>query len=134
MTDTLEGWARAPFTAGGITHDVYRRGSGPGVVVVHEVPGITPAVARFADEVVDAGFRVAMPSLVGTPGKALSVPYGAQSMAKMCVAREFGAWAVGRTAPIISWLRALAANLHDESGGAASARWACASAAASRSA
>ena len=49
MTDepsTLPGWQRSSFTAAAITHDVYRRGAGPGVVVVHEVPGITPRVER----------------------------------------------------------------------------------------
>lgn len=115
--DVLEGWTAGPFTAAGITHTVYRRGVGPGVVVVHEVPGITPAVARFADEVVAAGFTVAMPSLIGTPGKPVSNAYGARSMAKLCVAREFAAWATGRTAPIIPWLRALAGHLHAEAGG-----------------
>ena len=113
----LDGWVCASFTAAGITHDVYRRGSGPGVVVVHEVPGITPAVARFANEVVDAGFTVALPSLVGTPGRPLSTGYMMRSMSAMCVAREFSAWATGRTAPVIAWLRALAGNLHDSAGG-----------------
>jgi dienelactone hydrolase len=117
-SDVLDGWAVGPFTAAGLTHDVYRKGTGPGVVVIHEVPGITPAVARFADEVVDSGFTVAMPSLVGTPGRDVTNGYGLRSMATMCVAREFAAWATGRTAPVISWLRAVAANLHQEAGGA----------------
>ena len=117
MSDVLEGWEESEFTAAGITHDVYRRGTGPGVVVIHEVPGITPAVARFANEVVEAGFTVAMPSLVGTPGRAVSAGYGLQSMVSMCVAREFAAWATGRTAPVIPWLRALAGHLHDTAGG-----------------
>lgn len=116
-TDVLEGWERSSFTAAGITRDTYRRGSGPGVVVVHEIPGITPAVARFANEVVDSGFTVVMPTLVGTPGKAPSGPYIASSMAKVCVAKEFTTWAVGQTSPIIGWLRALARALHTEVGG-----------------
>lgn len=118
MSEVLAGWERSPFTAAGITHDVYRRGSGPGVVVVHEAPGITPAVARFANEVVEAGFSVAMPSLVGTPGRDFSNGYLARSMTTMCVAGEFAAWATGRTAPVIPWLRALAGHLHDTVGGA----------------
>lgn len=117
IDDVLAGWVHAPFTAAGITHDVYRRGSGPGIVVIHEVPGITPAVARFADEVVAAGFTVAMPSLVGTPGRGVTALYGLRSMATMCVAREFAAWALEATAPVIAWLRALAGNLHAEAGG-----------------
>lgn len=113
----LPGWDQSTFTAAGITHPVYRRGTGPGVVVVHEIPGITPAVLRFADQVVDAGFTVLLPSLVGTPGRAVSGGYMASSMAKVCVSREFTNWALQRTSPIIGWLRALARNLHDEVGG-----------------
>jgi dienelactone hydrolase len=117
MSDVLTGWTRGSFTAAGITRDTFRRGEGPGVVVVHEIPGITPLVTRFADEVVDAGFTVVMPSLVGTPGKGVSGPYLASSMAKVCVAREFTHWALGQTSPIIGWLRALARSLHLEVGG-----------------
>lgn len=115
--DVLAGWERSEFTAAGYTRDVFRRGSGPGVVVVHEIPGITPAVAQFANDVVAAGFTVLMPSLVGTPGKAMSNGYVAQSMAKVCIAREFTHWALNETSPIIGWLRALARNLHQEVGG-----------------
>mgnify|MGYP001586322623 FL=1 len=68
-TDVLAGWERSEFSAAGMTYPTYRRGSGPGVVVVHEVPGITPLVTRFADEVVERGFTVVMPSLVGTHGQ-----------------------------------------------------------------
>lgn len=117
MAIELEGWTRSSFTAAGITHDTYRRGSGPGVVVVHEIPGITPAVLRFAEEVVERGFTVVMPSLVGTPGKAPSGGYVAQSMAKVCISREFTHWALNQTSPVIGWLRAVARALHDEVGG-----------------
>ena len=113
----LAGWERSEFTAAGFTREVYRRGTGPGVVVVHEIPGITPAVAAFANDVVAAGFTVLMPSLVGTPGKAMSNGYVAQSMVKVCIAREFTSWAMNETSPIIGWLRALARNLHQELGG-----------------
>jgi len=113
----LAGWERSEFTAAGFTREVYRRGAGPGVVVVHEIPGITPAVAAFANDVVAAGFTVLMPSLVGTPGKVMSNGYVAQSMVKVCIAREFTSWAMNETSPIIGWLRALARNLHHELGG-----------------
>ena len=117
MTKALDGWERGEFTADGRTRAVFRRGSGPGVIVIHEIPGITPKVAAFANDVVAAGFTVVMPSLVGTPGRALSAPYGASSMFKVCVAREFTNWALHQTSPIIFWLRALAADLHTSAGG-----------------
>jgi dienelactone hydrolase len=117
MTTALDGWGRSEFTADGRTLAVFRRGSGPGVIVIHEIPGITPLVAAFANDVVEAGFTVLMPSLVGSPGRALSGPYGAASMLKVCIAREFTHWALQQTSPIITWLRALAADLHASVGG-----------------
>ncbi len=115
--DVLAGWELGSFSAAGITHATYRKGSGPGVVVVHEIPGITPLVTKFADEVVDAGFTVVMPSLMGTPGKEPSGLYIAQSALKLCIAREFTTLALRQTSPVIAWLRALARNLHDDVGG-----------------
>lgn len=114
---TLDNWQRSTFSAGAMTHDVYRRGSGPGIIVVHEIPGITPAVERFANELVDSGFTVVMPDLVGTPGKAPSGAYLASSMMRVCISREFTTMALGRTSPIISWLRALGRSLHLDIGG-----------------
>lgn len=117
MTNALDGWGRSEFTADNRTRQVFRRGTGPGVIVVHEISGITPTVAAFANDVVAAGFTVVMPSLVGTPGKAMSGPYGMASLLKVCIAREFTTWAMHQTSPIISWLRALATDLHASAGG-----------------
>lgn len=113
----LEGWERGEFTAAGITHPTYRRGSGPGVVVIHEVPNITPLVTKFANEVVDRGFTVVMPSLFGTPGKPPSNASALASIVRGCVVKEFTALALNRTAPVVSWLRALARSVHDDVGG-----------------
>ena len=115
--EPLDGWTRGSFSAAGFTRDTYRRGTGPVVIVIHEIPGITPLVAAFADEVVAAGFTVVMPSLVGTPGKPMSGGYTAASFARVCVAKEFTTWALDQTSPIIAWLRALARSLHNEVGG-----------------
>jgi dienelactone hydrolase len=118
MTAALDGWQRTEFTANERTRAVFRRGDGPGVIVIHEIPGITPKVARFGNDLVASGFTVAMPSLVGTPGRSVSGFYGTASLMKVCVAREFTHWALQRTSPIITWLRALAADLHATTGGA----------------
>ena len=117
MTTALDGWQRSEFTADGRTRSVLRRGLGPGVVVIHEIPGITPKVAAFANDLVAEGFTVAMPSLVGTPGRSVSGLYGTASLVKVCIAREFMTWALQRTSPIITWLRALATDLHASAGG-----------------
>lgn len=113
----LDGWVHSVFTAAGCTHPVYRKGSGPAVIVVHEIPGITPAVTTFAEEVVAAGFTVAMPLLVGEAGRSPSPGYLLSSVARVCVSKEFSNWAVGNTSPVIAWLRALARSLHGEVGG-----------------
>ena len=51
----LEDFRVESFTHNGITHDVYRRGEGPCVLVAAEIPGITPEVVRFSEELLDAG-------------------------------------------------------------------------------
>jgi len=87
------------------------------VIVVHEIPGITPTVEKFANDVAAAGFTVVMPLLVGTTGEPPSSKYLATSMTKVCISREFTTMAMKKTSPIISWLRALARQLHQEIGG-----------------
>jgi dienelactone hydrolase len=113
----LAGWDESLFEAEGRGYPVFRRGSGPGVIVIHEIPGITPKVQAFAEEVVDAGFTVVMPSLFGTPGTAMSVGSVVKSLAQVCVSREFTAMATNTTSAIATWTRALARSLHEELGG-----------------
>ncbi len=106
------------FTAGAFTRPVYRRGSGPAVVVIHEIPGLHPLVIDFADRLVAAGMTVFCPSLFGTPGKPATKPYALAQMVKnICIHREFSVWADGRSSPIVDWLRALAAHAHASCGG-----------------
>jgi len=117
MADALEGFTEDTFTHAGVTRPVYRGGSGPGVVVVHEIPGITPLVAAFGRRLIAAGFTVAMPSLVGEPGKPMTAGYTMKSFGQVCVSREFATLALGKTSPVIEWLRALARDLHATAGG-----------------
>jgi dienelactone hydrolase len=117
MDTALKGWTRSTFEAAGLEREVWTKGSGPAVIVVHEVPGITPKVQHFAEEVVGCGFTVAMPSLVGTPGQEMSNGYAVRSLLKVCVAREFVSLATNRTSPVIAWLRALARDMHGRAGG-----------------
>ena len=117
MTVQLDGFSVSPKTFDGKARDVYRRGSGPGVIVMHEIPGITPPVARFATIVADAGFTVFMPHLFGTPGRAFTMPYALGQMARACISHEFRVFAANATSPIVSWLRALCAEAHAELGG-----------------
>ncbi len=114
---SIPGWDHSVFTHDGVTHATYRKGSGPAVVVVHEIPGITPKVLEFAERVVAQGFTVVMPLLVGEVGRKPSGSYIASSMRKICISREFTTMAMHKTSPIISWLRALARQMHSEVGG-----------------
>ena len=66
---TLTRYSRFDFTAGPWTRPVFRRGDGPAVIVIHEIPGLHPQVVAFADRLVEAGMTVFLPSLFGTPGR-----------------------------------------------------------------
>jgi dienelactone hydrolase len=108
----LSGWVVAPFIGGGYTHDVYRKGAGPGVVLIPELPGIHPGVLGLGNHLVDNGFTVAMPSLYGEPGKSPTGVSAAATIAKACVAKEFAAFATNKARPVSLFLRALARDLN----------------------
>lgn len=112
-----DGWTRGSHTHDGVRHPTYRRGSGPGVIVIHEIPGITPEVATFGEEVVDAGYTVVMPSLFGTDGAPMSAGSTARALRQVCVSKEFTKLRTGETTPVAGWLRSLARELHGELGG-----------------
>ena len=115
----LAAYDRFDFTDGPWTRPVYRRGSGPAVIVIHEMPGLHGQVIRFADRVAEAGMTVFCPSLFGEPGRPVSTGYALTTMFKaICIRREFDVWASELTSPIVEWLRALARMAHAECGGA----------------
>lgn len=113
----LATWTRSGHTADEITHDTYRKGEGPGVIVIHEIPGMTPDVIAFAEEVVGLGCTVVMPHLFGVPEDAPTPKVLAREFAKVCINKEFTKLALNETAPIADWLRSLARALHAELGG-----------------
>ena len=114
---TLADYERTTFTFAGKTRDVYRRGSGPAVIVIAEVPGITPKVVEFADGVVELGCTAVLPHLFGTPGAEPTAGVMLRVFPSLCVSREFSVWVAGKTSPVVSWLRALAADEHERCGG-----------------
>src|ERR1700687_5554598 len=113
----LTGWTAAPFTAAGYTHDVYRKGEGPGVVLIPEMPGIHPGVLALGNHLVDNGFTVASPSLFGTPGAPAISPRAVATLVRGCVSREFAAFATNADRPVAHYLRALARDLNDQTPG-----------------
>src|SRR5215475_11958007 len=96
----LTGWTCAPFTGGGYTHDVYRKGEGPGVVLIPEMPGLHPGVLALGNYLVDNGFTVAAPSLFGTPGAPALAPSGVPTVVRGCISKEFAAFATNKKRPV----------------------------------
>lgn len=117
VDDPLDDFTHRQLEFDGVGKKVYVSGSGPAVIVMHEMPGISPPVARFARSVREAGFTVYMPSLFGRDGAVVSAEEGGETFQRVCVGAEFNALAAGRSSPITVWLRALARLAHQECGG-----------------
>ncbi len=125
--DDLHDFERTSFTHDGKERTVFRIGTGPAVIVMTEMPGISPKVAGFARKVAAIGCTAVVPHLFGVPGrdpnpdarggKLGAARYGLSSIVPACISKEFTTFAVGRTSPVISWLRALAASEHERCGG-----------------
>ncbi|WP_431124949.1 dienelactone hydrolase family protein [Variovorax paradoxus] len=115
--DPLDDFTPRQITLDGIEKKVYTAGRGPAVVVMTEMPGISPHVARFARWVRDAGFTVYMPSLFGRDGAVPQAGEGAAVFKRACVSAEFRAFASNASSPVTQWLRALARFAHEACGG-----------------
>jgi dienelactone hydrolase len=111
------GFACRKITFDGVAKSVYVAGSGPAIIVMAEMPGISPHVARFARWVRDAGFTVYMPSLFGRDGAVPGAEEGAAVFQRACMSAEFRALSGGSSSPVTVWLRALARFAHGECGG-----------------
>jgi len=117
MVDPLDGFEKGLFTAEGKTRTVYRSGTGPAVIVISEMPGITPGVAEFGRKVAAVGCTAVMPHMFGEDGRSASIGYVAKSISQACISREFTTLALKKTSPITTWLRALAQAEHQTCGG-----------------
>jgi dienelactone hydrolase len=119
--DTLADFTARQITLDGVKKKVYVLGSGPAVIVMTEMPGVSPQVARFARWVRDAGFTVYMPSLFGRDGAVPQAEEGEAIMRRACMSAEFRAFAnkkgSNQASPATLWLRALATQAHAECGG-----------------
>src|SRR4051812_21307218 len=115
--DPLDDFDARETTLNEATKRVYVAGAGPAVIVMTEMPGISPHVARFARWVRDAGFTVHMPSLFGRDGAVPMAEEGTAVLQRACVSAEFRALAGNATSPVTQWLRALARLAHGECGG-----------------
>ena len=98
---------RPPFAHAGLTHRVFKTGDGPPVLVMHELPGLTPAALRFGRRLSRRGFTVYLPLLFGEPGQ----DDVRRNYRALCVSQEFARLQAGVSAPIVDWLRGLAGDL-----------------------
>jgi dienelactone hydrolase len=87
------------------------------VIVISEIPGITPLVAEFGRRVAAAGCTAVLPHVFGEPGREASPGYAMRSIGPACVSREFTCFALRKTSPITVWLRKLASAEHQRCGG-----------------
>lgn len=112
---SLPGYTDFPFTADGITHTVYQKGTAdqPGVLLMHELPGMTPACLQLAERLHADGFTVYLPLFFGRPNTVSFVDY----TLRVCVSREFYLLASHQASPITGWLRALCREIHARCGG-----------------
>jgi dienelactone hydrolase len=117
INDPLDDFSKREITIEGISKTVYVTGTGPAVIVMTEMPGISPHVARFSRWVRDAGFTVYMPSLFGEDGVVQTVEKSVSIFKKACVSAEFRALSSNQSSPVTQWLRALAKRAHEECGG-----------------
>ena len=117
MRDPLDDFDKREITLLDKTKRVYIAGTGPAVIVMSEMPGISPYVARFARWVRDAGLTVWMPSLFGQDGVLPGTARASLTIARACISREFRAFASDSSSPVTRWLRALAARAFEECGG-----------------
>lgn len=115
--DPLDDFSVKAFSHGGRARTVYELGSGPAVIVIAEMPGITPLVAEFARRIAAIGCTAVMPHLFGGPGESASTVRVLRSFVPACISREFTVFATGKTSPIVDWLRALARDAHERCGG-----------------
>lgn len=117
VADALEDFPAREVRLLDVAKNVRVGGAGPAVVVMAEMPGISPHLARFARWVRDAGFTVYMPSLFGGDGAVPEAEEAVGVFRRACVSAEFRALGAGVSSPVTHWLRALAQLAHDECGG-----------------
>lgn len=109
----LEGFARSTFAFEGVAKDLYRAGTGPAVVLIHELPGLVPECVELGRKLAAEGYSVYMPLLFGEPMQ----NYGSKPLLWPCVWKEFSVLSTRGKSPAADWLRALARRAFEERGG-----------------
>lgn len=103
------------FIDSDIEHSVFTKGQGPGVLLMHELPGMTPEFWRLANWLAEE-FTVWAPDLFGKQQQPTSPSLGVLTL-RACISREIHLFAKDDPGPITQWLRSLSKKLHAEVGG-----------------
>lgn len=89
----------------GAKHQVYVTGtSGPPVMLLHEITGLTTPTLETARQLADARYTVVLPLFFGEPGKRS----GIGKASAICKDDQFSCIRAERTSPHVKWLRELA--------------------------
>src|SRR5271168_2015018 len=118
LTQDIADFTRRDITIAGKTKPMLVIGAeGPAVLVMHEVFGFTPTLARLCRWIAQAGFRIYAPILVGSPDATNAEKVKISRTLGLCISREFNFFAANRSSPVTDWLRQLARLAHQECGG-----------------
>jgi dienelactone hydrolase len=111
----IRGFSEETFAAGGRSFRLFSKGDGLGVILLHELPGLTRDTVEFAEWIADHGFHVVMPLMFGRPLQ--STVAGLLKAPILCIRSEFNNLAQGRSSTITAGLRTLCRKVHAERGG-----------------
>jgi dienelactone hydrolase len=118
LSSDIGDFSRRDLSLLGKTKPVLVTGTtGPAVIIIHELYGFTPTLARFCRWVRDAGFRVYAPILFGEPHAGNAEKPTLRRILSLCISRKFTILRANKSSPVTDWLRALARLAHDECGG-----------------
>ena len=108
----LENYSNFTFKHLNTQHVVYKTGKGPGILLMHELPGMTKECIKLGSLLAKEGFTIYIPLMFGKPGRASKI-----SLIKLCINREFNLFSKNQSSPIVIWMKALGLVIHNECGG-----------------
>jgi len=96
--------------------DVYWKGNGPPLLIMHELPGLSVETFNLGQKYVEEGFRVYLPLLTGKVGDNKQTPLslGLESLRLFCISREIHMMRSKSSSPITIWLRDLCNYIRQE--------------------
>ncbi len=117
LSDDISDFYRRDMALSGKTKPLLVQGSGPAVIVMHEVFGFSPTLARLCRWIAQAGFTVYAPILFGAPDASNPERIETRRTVQLCISREFNMLAANRSSHVTGWLRQLVQVAHAECGG-----------------